>query len=296
MNRIAGSRRHAGAPSAHTVGELLDLASLELRAVCGDDASLEAQVLLAQALGIDRSRLLASIGDRVPRAAAGAFEAFVSRRVAREPLAYIVGRREFYGIDIMCSPAALIPRPETEMLVGLALEEIERRAPDARVCDVGTGSGAIAVAIAAHAPHTRVVAIDPSADALQLARENALRHRVAGRIDFVRTDLCAGLGMFDVVVANLPYVSEDEWRTLEPELRDHEPRSALVGGTTGTEIIERLLRAAPAHLCERGVLAVEIGATQADRVITVARQAFPGARIELMRDFAGLDRMVSIHT
>jgi release factor glutamine methyltransferase len=269
---------------------------VELRTISGDDASLEAQVLLAHALGLDRSHLLANLNENVARDSAAAFEQLVHRRVAREPLAYIVGMREFYGIAIACSPAALIPRPETELLVGLALDEIERRGRNARACDVGTGSGAIAIAIAMHERRTRVVATDASDSALRLARQNASRHGVADRIDFVRTDLCAGLGRFDVIVANLPYVSAEEWRTLEPELRDHEPRRALVGGPGGAEIVERLLREAPAHLSGSGVVAVEIGATQGDRIMTVAREAFPQARIELMRDLAGLDRVVAVYT
>jgi release factor glutamine methyltransferase len=274
---------------------LLQLASGELREISGDDASLEAQLLLAHALGFDRSRLLANLNENVARDSAAAFEQLIHRRVEREPLAYIVGQCEFYGMEIACTPAALIPRPETEMLVGLALEEIDHRGPDVRMCDVGTGSGAIAVAVAAHAPGAHVVAVDASAGALQLACENASRHGAAGRIEFARADLCAGLGRFDVIVANLPYVSEEDWRALEPELRDYEPREALVGGKSGTEIIERLLREAPAHLCDNGVLALEIGATQGARIVARARDAFPRARIELMRDLAGLDRVIAIY-
>jgi release factor glutamine methyltransferase len=294
MRRLTAEARRGG--TALTAATLLDQASNELREISAEDASLEAQVLLAYALGIDRSRLLAMLSEPVASEAQSWFEALVARRRAREPLAYIVGRREFYGIEIACSPAALIPRPETEMLVGLALEEIGRRGAEVQVCDVGTGSGAVAVAIAAHDARARVVATDASEDALRLARENGQRNAVANRIDFVRRDLCSGLGRFDVIVANLPYVSEEEWQDLEPEIRDYEPRGALVGGITGTEVIERLLHEAPAHLHEGGVLAVEIGATQGPRIMSVARKSLLRARIELMRDLAGLDRVVAIYT
>jgi release factor glutamine methyltransferase len=294
MNRT--TERPGNPTGAHTAAELIGWASAELRTISGDDALLEAQVLLARAFGVDRSRLLAGLNERVARETAGAFEGLVERRKRREPLAYIVGSREFYGIEIACSPAALIPRPETEMLVHLALDEIERRGGVVRVCDVGTGSGAIAVAVAVHAPRARITATDASADALTLAHENARRHGIDGRIEFVRTDLLHGAGRFDVIVTNLPYVSDSEWSELEPELRDYEPRGALVGGESGTEIIERFLREASQHVEDGGVIAVEIGATQGVAMTAFARGAFPRARVELMRDLAGLDRLVAVYT
>ncbi len=260
-----------------------------------EDARLEVEVLLAHVLGIGRTRLLADLRSALSLEQTAAFDALLLRRKAREPLAYIVGHREFYGIEIMCSPSALIPRPESEMLVDLALEE-ERRRGEIRTVDIGTGSGAIAVAIALNAPNTHVLATDASDAALVLARRNVERHGVESRVELRKVDLFEGLGAFDVIVANLPYVSEGDWRVLAPELRDHEPKAALVGGEAGTEIIEAMLRQAPPHLAPGGVLAAEIGDTQGETVLRAAHEAFPEAAACVMKDLAGLDRMLVVRT
>jgi release factor glutamine methyltransferase len=252
-------------------------------------------VLLAYALGIDRAHLLADLRSSLPPEQTATFDALLRRRTAREPLAYIVGQREFYGIEIACSPAALIPRPESEMLVDLALEEARRRG-EARIVDVGAGTGAIAVAIALNAPNARVLATDVSDAALALARRNVERHGVESRVELRKADLFDVLGAFDVIVANLPYVSEGDWRALAPELRDHEPKTALAGGETGAEIIEAMLRQAPPHLAPGGVLAAEIGAAQGAAVLRAAHEAFPEAAACVIKDLAGLDRMLVVRT
>jgi release factor glutamine methyltransferase len=279
---------------ATTVGQALHDAASRLAPI-SDDARLEAEVLLGHALGIDRSTLLARMPDDVDGAVAGAFLALLARRVGREPLAYIVGQREFYGKEIACGPGALIPRPETELLVEVALAELRRRRGDVQVADVGAGSGAVAVAVAAHAANARVTAIERSAAAIELARRNIERHGLAGRVTLVQGDLLEGARTFDLIVANLPYVSEVEWGELAPEIRDHEPRDAVVGGPIGSEVIERLLVQAPAHVARDGLVAVEIGATQARRVVDCARTAFPEGRASVMKDFAGRDRVVCVH-
>jgi release factor glutamine methyltransferase len=264
-----------------------------------DDAGLEAEVLLAHTLGVTRSRLLAMLGEPLPADAGAAFEALVARRLAREPLAYITGEREFYGLRFAVAPGVLLPRPETELLVEIAVAEARRRAPARlRIADVGTGSGCVATAIAAHAPNAAVVATDTSPQALRIAVANAtaLLGEDAGRVAFVRADLLDGFGRCDVVVANLPYVPEREWRELAPEVRGHEPRAALVGGKAGTEVIERLIAQAPAHLAPRGVLAVEFGFGQAQRLVTYARSCFAGAAIDVRRDLAGVERVLVIRT
>jgi release factor glutamine methyltransferase len=253
-------------------------------------------VLLAHTLGIDRAHLLADLWNALSPEQTAAFDVLLARRQAREPLAYIIGHREFYGIEIVCSPAALIPRPESEMLVDLALDEAGRRRGEIRIVDVGTGSGAIAIAIAMNAPSARVLATDVSDATLALARPNIERHGVESRVELGKADLLDGLGVFDVIVANLPYVSERDWRSLAPELRDHEPKTALVGGETGTEIIEAMLRQAPPHLAPGGVLAAEIGDTQGAAVLRTAREAFPEAAACVMKDLAGLDRMLVVRT
>jgi release factor glutamine methyltransferase len=265
-----------------------------------DDAALEAEVLLRHALGpgIDRAHLLARLDDAVDAPAAAAFRKLLQRRLSHEPAAYLVGRREFYGLALECTPAALIPRPETELLVETALTwiasaEVALRRP--LIVDVGTGSGALAVALAAHCPQADVIAIDMSMPALMLARRNATRHGVAARIAFVCGDLVDALhAKADVIVANLPYVSAAEWEDLPAEIRSHEPRSALVGGALGSETIVRLIASAPARLKPRSLLLCECGDLQADALRIAAVAAFPEAWIEVRQDLAGLDRMLYV--
>lgn len=278
-----------------TVGEALHAATDRFRDVGIDDPRLEAEVLLALAMQCDRTHVIAALPDALPAAGHGRFESLVARRLTREPLAYITGVREFFGIDITCGPGALIPRPETELLVELALVEVAARAGPVRIADVGTGTAAIAIAVALGAAerHPSVVAIERSPAALALARVNIDRY-AGGLVELVSGDLLEGAGAFDVVLANLPYVSEEEWRTLGPEVREWEPREALVGGRRGTEVIERLLTSAPAHLAPGGVLAVEIGSMQAQAVLHSARDAFGEATISVVRDLAGLDRAVVV--
>lgn len=253
-------------------------------------------MLLAHTLGVDRAHLLADLRSALSLEQTAAFDALLRRRTAREPLAYIVGHREFYGIEIACSPAALIPRPESEMLVDLALEEAARRRGEIRIADIGAGTGAITVAIALNALNARVLATDVSDAALALARRNVDRHGVEARVELRKADLFDGLGVFDVVVANLPYVSEGDWRELAPELRDHEPKTALVGGVMGAEIIEAMLKQAPQHLAPDGVLATEIGDTQGAAALRTAHEAFPEAAACVIKDLARLDRMLVVRT
>jgi len=276
------------------IAQLVHRAAAHLETAAGEDARLEAEVLLAHATGIDRAHLLARLTDEASDLTQRTFDGLIARRVAREPLAYIIGHREFYGIDLVCREGALIPRPETELLVDLALEEIERRGNALRIIDVGAGSGAIAVAIAASATGVHVVASDTSDAALAVASKNVRRHDFESRISVHWYDLLDGAGTFDVIVANLPYVSAAEWETLQPEIRDHEPRAALVGGARGTEVIEELLEQAPQHLAPGGVLCAEIGETQAGHLLAVAGRFFPDARSYVMKDFAGKDRVLVI--
>jgi len=281
-----------------TLAQALHRAEELLRAEGIEDAWLEAEVLLRHALGLDRHVLFARLHEPIAPNQQAAYQALVERRLAHEPTAYILGRREFYGLELECTPAALVPRPETELLVEEALRIAGSRVKGQEtweIVDVGTGNGAIAVALAVNLPSARITAIDVAAEALALARRNAARHGVAQRISFVQGDLLFPLvAPVDLIVADLPYVRSGDWETLPPEIRDHEPRQALDGGPEGTAVLERLLRQAPSYLRRPGWLLAEIGDDQAARLGEVAAASFPGGRIEIKQDLAGLDRLLVV--
>ncbi len=213
----------------------------------------------------------------------------VRRRVAREPVAYILGRKGFRHLELAVDPRALIPRPETELLVEIALELKGGQTPF-KFLDVGTGSGAIALALADELPGAEVTATDTSAAALRLAAENAERLGLAERVRFELGSLPEG-GRFDLVLANLPYVSEAEWAGLQPELARYEPRSALVPGPSGLEAIEAVLGELSVGRCEAAAVALEVGADQAPAVAELVRRAGFGA-VETRRDLSGIERVV----
>jgi release factor glutamine methyltransferase len=223
---------------------------------------IEAQALAAHALGISRAALLAEPGHRLDADAVRRVERLFHRRRAGEPVAYVTGEREFYGLPLKVTSDVLIPRPETELVVELALERLPNRA--GRVLDLGTGSGAIAVAIAHEAPDAEVVALDASAAALGVARENARRHGTAMR--FVIGDWFAGLGgeRFDVIVSNPPYVAAGDAHLGEGDLR-FEPDEALVGGVDGLDAIRAIVAGARSRLVPGGWLLFEHGYDQAER-------------------------------
>jgi release factor glutamine methyltransferase len=301
---------------AMTVARALHEARARLRAAGIPDAELEAELLLRHATGLTREQLFARLQEPLPapsfRHSERSLESLLGRRLAHEPVAYITGHKEFYGLDFECAPAALIPRPETELLVELALLWAKGQGPRAmRVVDVGTGNGAIAVAIAANARAVRVLAVDVSRDALLLARRNAERHAVAARIDFVQGSLLSMLrAPVDVIVANLPYVPTRLYRKLPPEIVEHEPEVATHAGRRGTALIEALLaqacpeparpepsrrvEGAPALLRPGGLLVAEHQWNQGRRLRNAARAAFPGARIETKRDLSGKERALVV--
>ena len=291
-----------------TLAETLHAATARLRAAIGaaaiDDARLEAELLLRHALGLSREALLTRLREPLPAAARSAFDALLRRRLAREPSAYIVGHKEFYGLKLVCTPAALIPRPETELLVDEAIDWLQgqtaRRAITDRrplVADVGTGNGAIAVALALRVPEAGIVATDTSRPALTLARRNAKAHGVAERTAFLQGDLLTPLrGRFDLIVANLPYVPSRLYRKLAPELRQHEPEAALHAGRRGTALIEALLAQAGGPLQPGGLLLAEHAWNQGRRLREAARAAFPRAAVETKRDLAGRQRLLVVQT
>ena len=275
------------------IGEALSASVDALSAAGVDEPRLDAELLLAEATGWDRARLAANPEAELPSAAGRCFGEMVRRRLRREPVAYILGRRGFRHLELTVDPRVLIPRPETELLVELALELAPRR-----VLDVGTGSGAVALAIAAELPQCEVIATDTSAAALEVARLNAER---LGLADRVRLEVgSVPEEEFDLVVANLPYVSDAEWAALEPEVTEWEPREALLGGSDGLDAIRgvlsqcvRLLSGIAPRTANAGIgsLALEVGERQAAAVVELLHEAGLDAT-EARRDLAGIERVV----
>jgi release factor glutamine methyltransferase len=270
----------AARTAAASVRDALSAATDALTAAGGDTPRLDAELLLAEATRIDRARLAADPEAPVEPAAGRRFGDMVRRRVRREPVAYILGRKGFRDIELAVDRRALIPRPETEVLVEVAVE-----LGPGSVLDVGTGSGAVALAIAEELPGAEVTGMDTSAEALDLARANASRLGLDGRASFVAGE--PPTGRFDLVVANLPYVREAEWRELEPEITEYEPREALVAGPDGLDAIRGLLTEPP----ECDAIALEVGAGQAGAVSELMSEA-GFARIETRHDLAGIERVV----
>lgn len=290
----AGSAAVPPAGDVWTVGRLLAWTADWLAARGSESPRLDAEVLLASVRGCPRISLYTAFDTVVGDAERSRFRELVRRRGDGEPVAYLVGSREFFSLALAVGPAVLVPRPETEALV-VRLLDLFRAAAAPRILDVGTGSGAIAVAVARHLPRAVVVASDVSAAALDVARANAARHGLSDRIEFVECDLLADprlAGPWDAIVSNPPYVREDEFESLPRDVRLHEPRSALVAGPTGAEIVERLVPAAAERLAPGGWLVVEIGpavVAAAERAIARAAMLEPAATL---KDLAGLPRVV----
>lgn len=280
----------------------LEQAILILKNAGVESPRLDAELLLGHVLDTNRATVLAWPERRLTPKELTRYRNLVDRRAGREPLAYIVGSREFYGLAFAVNPSVLIPRPETELLVEHALHRARitanRQTAPLRIADVGAGSGAIAVTLAVHLSNAVVCAVDASTGALAVTGENARRHGVADRVLCLQGDLVAPLaaGAVDLVTANLPYVSTAEWTALAPEIRDHEPRAALDGGPQGLDLIERLLSTAGPCLRPGGTILLEIGASQGIAVTSLARKHFPQGRVELCQDYAGLDRLVIVST
>jgi release factor glutamine methyltransferase len=269
-----------------------------IEALGSDEAELEAELLLRHTLGLDRVHLYQRLDDALTDSQAAAYRRLLDRRLAHEPVAYITGHREFFGLEFEVSPAAIIPRPETETLVELALA-FARECFAGRpitIVDVGVGAGTIAIPLAREIPKARVVAIDISREALTLAGRNAERHGVAGHVDFREGDLLAPFdGRAEIITANLPYVTSAQWEAMPPEIREHEPRSGLDGGVDGLDLIRRLLDRAPSHLAPGGALLCEIGDWQGEAAQAAATAAFPGARVVIHSDLAGRDRVLAVY-
>ncbi len=290
-----------------TVRELLDVGVASLRESGSESARLDAELLLAEALGTDRTGVLAHTGALVGDGAAARYHAALDRRATGEPVAYIRGFKEFHGLAFGVDDRALIPRPETERLVELAEPEVVRRligaprppgSPPLRVIDVGAGSGAVAVTLAVllrrrgMVDEVAITATDISDDALQLAKENAVAHAVADRLSFLTSDLLPGFDStpWDVVVANLPYVRTDAIATL-PRAAAYEPAVALDGGIDGLQVIGRLLDQLATSLAGDGVALIEIGGDQAESMRALVDERLRGWTCDLEPDLGGLPRV-----
>ncbi len=261
-----------------------------------------AEVLLAHVLGLSRLDLYLRYEQPLTPEELARFKALMVRRRQGEPVAYLTGHREFWSLDFQVAPGVLIPRPETEILVEAGIEAAKNffatqneRQMGLWGLEIGVGSGAVVVALAKELPKLDWLALDLSAHALAVARDNARRHGVAGRVHLVRSDLACGLKLvprFSLMVANLPYVPRAEWAQLPKEIRDFEPREALLGGEDGLDLIRLLVRQAHRCLHPGGWLALEVGAGQAGPVMALLKEIGAYEQLESLKDYQGIMRVV----
>jgi release factor glutamine methyltransferase len=296
-----GSSRYEGVVSAAasdprvwTIEAVLRWAAEDFRARGIDSPRLDAELLLAHALSATRIKLILEAKRLLEPAELVAFRELVKRRRAREPVAYILGYREFYGRTFRVDSRVLVPRPDSETLVDVALQRTRERSMSARALDLCAGSGCIGITLARERPTSRVLGTDMSDAALAVARDNALRLG-AYNAAFAPGDLFAAVrpeARFDLIVANPPYVPSEDISALAPEIRDHEPRCAVDGGSDGLATVRRVVSGAPAHLAVAGVLAVEVGAGEAASAAEMfLRAGF--TRVEIRRDAGRIERVIS---
>lgn len=305
----------ATAPMSIDVRAALKEGIARLRAASVSSHTLAAELLLMCALGRDRTWLYTNPECLVDRLVAETYFALIARRAAGEPTQYLTGKQEFWGLEFEVTPAVLIPRPETEHLVEVALERLGARgikidlktgapSPRLHLVDVGTGSGCLAVALAHELPHADVIATDISAAALDVARRNAARHGVADRVHFVEANLLESVSpsplvtshsplAFDLIVSNPPYIARHEASKLQREVRDHEPHAALFGGLGRNEIYAHLIEQAGAHLRPGGILVVEIGYNSADAVRKMFHVQRHWGNLSITNDLAGIPRVLA---
>lgn len=281
---------------AWTVGRVVKWASDDFKARGLESPRLDAELLLGSVLGIDRIRIITDAQRPLTPDELARYRDLHRRRRGHEPVAYLLGQREFYGRMFLVDAGVLIPRPDTETLVDVALRRTASRSLYGRAIDLCTGSGCVAITFARERPTWRVDGADLSPRAIATARRNALRLGAIWNIRWVEGDLFAPLGavepIHDLITANPPYIPEAEVETLEPDIRDHEPRMALTGGADGLDVTRRLIAEAPRHLAPGGVLALEIMSGTSAAVADLLRQAGLG-EVEITRDYGGHDRVVS---
>ncbi|MGD9630248.1 MAG: peptide chain release factor N(5)-glutamine methyltransferase [Pyrinomonadaceae bacterium] len=276
-----------------TIAVLLSQAEEVLKGSNIPDAGRQAVSLMQFALGRDRAFLIAHPEYELNLREQELFGSVVLRRSRREPLQYIVGKQEFYGLDIVVNPDVLIPRPETEILVERAIEITGTARPNS-ILEIGIGSGCISIAILKHCPAASGLGVDISDRAIRVAQQNASMHGVDGRLRLLSSDVFSDVGpeRFDLIVSNPPYVPKSDLNGLQPEVRDHEPVLALTDGDTGLRIIERIVGGAPEHLKPGGHLLVEIGFGQSEKVREMTETGAWGT-VELLADLQGIPRILS---
>ncbi len=280
-----------------TIAEAIHQASRRLHAAGVPAAPFDAELLLRHVLGRDRAWIITHGTDPLDGGHLALFEDAVRRRETREPLQHIIGTQEFRGLDFIVTRYVLIPRPETELVVEAVIDAAKEHRPQI-IVDLCTGSACIAVSIAKTLPEVRIFATDRSEQALAVARRNAQRHDVSGRIRFLEGDLFAPLeeldlrGRVDIITTNPPYVRSGDLPLLQPEVKDYEPEIALVAGAAGTEIAERIIKAAPEYLRTGGSLIMEMGMDQAESIVTMVGRTKAYAQPVLLKDLAEIDRVI----
>jgi release factor glutamine methyltransferase len=282
--------------SSWTILELVRWTSDYFSAHQLESARSEAEILLAHALGVRRIDLYLNHDQPLCTNELKRFKALIKRRLRGEPVAYITGTREFWSLEMMVGPTVLIPRPETECLVEAVLPFLrDNTGVVKQVLDMGTGSGAIVIALAHEHREAHYIAMDRCIEALQLARQNARNHQVDGRIDWFCGNWDAPLApdreMFDLIVANPPYIRSADIEGLQVEVRDHEPRLALDGSRDGVACLRHIIHAAHRYLRPGGLLALEMGCDQAPAIIDIANQGGAYGSPRIIKDYSGLDRV-----
>jgi release factor glutamine methyltransferase len=262
------------------------------------NARLDAEVLLAHIIRKDRVWLITHRDDTLDEKDRRDFDEALRRRAQREPLQYIIGNQEFWGLEFKVTPDVLIPRPETELIIEAALEIAQDRNQQVRIIDLCTGSGCVAVSLAKELTSAHVIATDASGRALAVARENARTHGVANRIRYLEGDLFGPLeeldlrGRVDIMVSNPPYIPAGDLNSLQPEVKDHEPLMALIAGPDGTEMAKRIIQTAPEYLKKNGALIMEMGLGQAEALTRMAETTGAYDKPGILKDLAGIERVI----
>ncbi|WP_177503641.1 peptide chain release factor N(5)-glutamine methyltransferase [Anaerosinus sp.] len=275
-----------------TIGSILKWTEQYFNDKGVESSRLDAEVLLSRVLGKERIYLYVHFDQPLQQMELGRFREMIKQRVKRIPVAYILGEKEFMGMDFSVSPAVLIPRPDTEILVENVIERLKKLG-NVHIVDIGTGSGAIAVSILANCLNVSGVAVDISSEALAVAKSNAIRHGVDMRLEFVKSDVYDSLsaGQFDAIISNPPYIPDKDIAGLEPEVK-REPYGALAGGKDGLDFYRRLIQEGIKFLKPNGFMAFEVGIYQAEDVADIGRQTGAFNHFEIIKDYGNIDRVV----